>query len=142
MRHLTRTYRALLGVLAVGMVIRGTDYLIDGGVYRPFMGRFDPDPWLSSHIWGWLCIAASLIVIGGAVSNMLTLTAFGCMTAGIVNLMIGVPMIAEALSPPIDDFRLAADYLAKTLIWWIVAAHILKQSVIIAGRRYGRSSAD
>lgn len=130
MSQLKPLERALLAVLATGMAIRGADYLIKIDHPRPLMPRFDPGGWLPPETWGLMCLTVALLVVVGVASNRLKLVAFGCFTSGIVNLMLSIPMFLAVLVPPVDDFRMAADYLVKTAIWWIVAVSVLKKAVI------------
>lgn len=132
---LTGTHRALLAVLAVGMAIRGLDYLIIVENSRPLMPRFDPGEFLPPQVWGFLCLAAAAVILAGVVAGHLHSVAFGCFFAGVVNLMLCIPMLTAVLTPPVDDFRIAADYLVKTAIWWIVSIHTLKAGVIASSRR-------
>lgn len=126
-----KTLKVIVAALTGALILRGLDYLWPPFLLHPYRPFLDPASYLDPVVWGIVCLLGAAIILTGVMLGNRRLVSYGCFVAGAINLMLGVPMVGGLLDASrLDDFRYLGDHAARVVIWWTLAACILRREVI------------
>ncbi|MCX7445809.1 hypothetical protein OS125_11255 [Corynebacterium sp. P7003] len=128
-----RPMRVIIIVGVLTLLLRGADYLTGDATQ---IGLFRVDGDLPPLVWGLACVIAAVIVSVGMLVKRLEVAAFGALLASATYTMFAVQSADQALfTPPVDDWRFAADYAARAVTWGVITGWLYMRAGVMEARR-------
>lgn len=139
---MNKTLRAALGIGAVDLLARGTDYLLGS----PNQGTSIEFAENMPMYWGIACVVSAFIIVVGVISRNFRIGILGSLLAFSVYTMFGYSILEDTLfSHPPDDWRLIANHWCKAAMFLLFATSLaFRHGVIriLKRRKEGRGGAE
>lgn len=114
---MTRTLKAIVVIMAISLIGRGTDYVTGDVGHKPD----ELSAAMPELVWGWTCLIVAVIVLFGVLSNRLKVTVIGSLCAASVYVMFAWYRVDQLFHmTDIDDWRLPIDYTCSAGVWAVI----------------------